>query len=263
MPRPMKSKVSSSMVCSVAVLVFVLAISWPARAQPTPSASPSPPQVQQLLQLMQDPVVRAWMDEQQRPTAGPTMAAAPPTMSAMMTQRITGFREHLASLAAAMPHLPGEFRVATYRLLGELQGRSVFAVLALLIGFLALGAGTEWLFRKSTASLWGRTHEQPMVTVPERLRAIALRPAFDFSAIMIFVVGSIGAFLAFDWPPLVRHVVTAYLIAVIMLRLVPVAARFLLAPRLGTPLEVERFRLLPMTTEAARFWYGRLALFAG
>jgi small-conductance mechanosensitive channel len=263
MPRPMKSKVSSSMVCSVAVLVFVLAISWPAHAQPTPSSSPSPPQVQQLLQLMQDPIVRAWMDEQQRPAAGPTVAAAPPTMSGMMTQRITGFREHLASLAAAMPRLPGELRNASHQLLGELQGRSALAVLALLIGFLALGAGTEWLFRKYTASLRRRALARPMVTVSERLRAIALRPAFDLLAIMIFVAGSVGAFLAFDWPPLVRHVVTACLIAIIMLRLVLVAARFLLAPRLDTSLEIERFRLALMTTEAARFWYGRLALFAG
>jgi moderate conductance mechanosensitive channel len=143
MPKPIKSKVSSSAGCSVAVLVFALASSVAAQAQPAPSPNASPPQVQQLLQLMQDPIVRAWMDEQQRPVTSPTMAAAPPTMSGMMTQRIADLREHLASLAAAMPQVPGEFLSATHRLFGELQGWSVLAVLALLTGFLALEAGTE------------------------------------------------------------------------------------------------------------------------
>ena len=62
------------------------------------------------------------------------------------------------------------------------------------------------------------------------MRAIGLRLAFGLSEVAIFGLGSVGAFLAFDWPPLLRQVVLAYLVAAVVLRLVLVLGRFLLAP---------------------------------
>ena len=69
-----------------------------------------------------------------------------------------------------------------------------------------------------------------------------------------FALGSIGAFLPFEWPPLLRNIVLGYLVAFLFLRLSLVIGRFLLSP------EVERFRIIPVTTPQARFWYLRLAL---
>jgi moderate conductance mechanosensitive channel len=207
--------------------------------------------------------VQAWLDERQEPASDPAAAAEPSTTSGMMTQRIAGLREHLAALAAAMPRLPDEFRQARLRLVAELQGRRGLAVFVLIIGFLALGAGTEWLFDRLTAAFRRRELSQPMETVSGRLRTLAMRLGFDVLGLLIFAAGSIGAFLAFDWPPLLRQVVLAYLAAAVLLRLTLVGARFLLAPHSGTPQDIERFRLLPMDTGAARFWYRRLALFVG
>ena len=94
----------------VVLLFLASAASLGARAQPAPS--PPPPQVQQLLQLMQDPAVRSWIDEQQKPpAAAAAVPAAEPTTSEIMMQRITGLRERLAALAAAVPRLPDEFDV--------------------------------------------------------------------------------------------------------------------------------------------------------
>ena len=72
-----------------------------------------------------------------------------------------------------------------------------------------------------------------------------------------FALGSIGAFLPFEWPPLLRNIVLGYLVAFLFLRLSLVIGRFLLSPK------VERFRIIPVTTPQARFWYLRLALFVG
>ncbi len=57
--------------------------------------------------------------------------------------------------------------------------------------------------------------------------------------------------------------VIAYLAAIVALRLILVGARFLLAPNLDTAAEIERFRLLPLSSGVARSWYWRLMLFAG
>jgi len=248
---------------AIAIVLFILASTLPGRAQPTSSASPPPAQVQQLLQLMQDPVVQAWLDEQREPATGPATMAEPPTTSGMMTQRIAGLREHLAALATAVPRLPDEFRQARLRLSAELHGRRGLAVFVLIGGFLALGTGTEWLFGRLTAAFRRWVLSQPFETVSVRLRTLAMRFGFDVLGLLVFAVGSIGAFLAFDWPPLLRQVVIAYLAAVVLLRLTLVAGRFLLAPDSSTPQDIERFRLLPMDTGAARFWHRRLALFVG
>ena len=181
----------------------------------------------------------------------------------MMAARTASLRDHLASLAAAAPRLPGEFRSAADRLLAELHGRRLVGVLILVLGFVALGAGTEWVFRRVTAHPQQRIAALPIETASERMRAIGLRLAFGLSEVAIFGLGSIGAFLAFDWPPLLRQVVLAYLVAAVVLRLALVLGRFLLAPDGGGPQDAERFRVIPLSADAARFWFRRLALFVG
>ncbi len=88
-----------------------------------------------------------------------------------------------------------------------------------------------------------------------------LRLVFGVSEVAIFGLGSIGAFLAFDWPPLLHQVVLGYLVAAVVLRLTLVLGRFLLAPDIGGP--AERFCVIPLSADAARFWFRRLALFVG
>jgi moderate conductance mechanosensitive channel len=253
---------------SLALLFFVFIGAASADAQTTPTQNPPPPQVQQLLNLLQDPAVRGWIDQQQQPSPTPALAGPPPTTSEMtasemMAARTANLREHLASLASAAPRLPGEFRSAADRLLAELRGRRLVGVLILVLGFVALGAGTEWIFTRVTARPRQRIVALPIETTSERVRAIGLRLAFGLSEVAIFGLGSIGAFLAFDWPPLLRQVVLAYLVAAVVLRLVLVLGRFLLAPDGGGTQETERFRVIPLSAGAARFWYRRLALVVG
>src|SRR5918995_1363859 len=67
--------------------------------------------------------------------------------------------------------------------------------------------------------------------------------------LLAFAIGSIGAFLLFNWPPLLKEIVLAYLLVFLMVRLVLVLGRILLAPG------AERFRVIPMATPSARFWF--------
>jgi hypothetical protein len=166
-------------VYGVVLLFLASAASLEARAQPALAPSPPPPQVQQLLQLLQDPAVRSWIGEQQKPPDAAAASEPEPTASKMMMQRITSLRERLAALAAAVPRLPDEFRNASGRLLEELQGRQPISVLLLVIGFLALGTGAERLFRRVTASSRRRVVIRPVNATSERLHAIVLRFVFN------------------------------------------------------------------------------------
>ncbi|MGO4526349.1 mechanosensitive ion channel family protein [Microvirga sp. 2MCAF35] len=247
------------------VLILVHAGLGPARAQ-TDAAPPAPPQVQELMRLLEDPATRAWIDRQARPVPPSTTETTqqPQDMnSELMATRVEALRTHLASLAAAVPRLPQETRQAADLLSQELQSRSAAGVVLLVIGFLALGAGAEWIFRRITAATGERILSHPVRAANDRLRLVGWRLGFGLAHVAIFGLGSIGAFLVFDWPPLLRRIVLAYLVAALLLRIALLVCRILLSPRPVGPHDPEMLRVVPMTDGAARFWHRRIVLFVG
>ena len=107
------------------------------------------------------------------------------------------------------------------------------------------------------AGLRARLIAAGLDSVRDRLRAAGLRAAYGLGLLLAFALGSVGAFLLFDWPPLLKRVVLAYLIVFLLVRLILVLGRVLLAPG------AERFRVIPMATEAARFWFVWRAILVG
>ena len=246
-----------------ALAFFLAAAIGPVAAQqPKPSDNVEagiPPQVHQLIDLLDDPAVRTWMDQQRaaRNPAQTTPVDPQATLSTSTAARVALVRQHLQSLIAALPTLPGEFRQTSSVLLGELRDWGLITVVLLTTGFALLGFCLEWLFRHATARVRTRLHDNRLDTVPQRLRGATTRFAIGLGQVIAFALGSIGAFLPFEWPPLLRNIVLGYLVAFLFLRLSLVIGRFLLAPK------VERFRIIPVTTPQAHFWYLRLALFVG
>lgn len=261
--RQKRSKILAGALWSLVLLITVLAGVQPTWAQvPSVPAAP-PPQVQELLRLLDDPPVRAWIDQQRKSAVPPVEATSQRTISEMLEMRVMETREHLISLAAAIPRLPQEVRHAAELLSHELQSRPVLDVVLLVLGFLGLGIGTEWLFNRATVPARKRILSLPIDTVFGRVQSLAKRFAFEFAGVAIFGIGSIGAFLVFEWPPLLRQIVLVYLFAALILRIVLLAGRTLLAPWSLNQKDAELYRIIPMTQEASQFWYRRLVLFMG
>jgi len=255
------------------VLAGLLAGTPLAAAQDTPpaEAEATQPAVQKFLDLLADPAVRDWLAQQNvagKSTTTPAPVGADPSGAAAspshdLGARLEAIRRHVAALVAALPALPDEFRRAGATLYLELQERGPLKVLLLALGFAALGFGAEWLFRRATARVRERIGMAQAGTVGERLRLIGLRLGYDLGSVTMFALGSIGAFLALEWPVLLREIVLGYLVAFVSLRLALVVGRVLLAPGSGRSGEAERFRIVPMDNDAARFWHLRLGLFVG
>jgi small-conductance mechanosensitive channel len=261
---PCRSKALAAAVAGLVILILECASGSSAYAQVAPETAPPPPQVQELLRLLDDPAVRAWIDQQHRAPPSPGAVEPQETASERFATRIAATREHLASLVAAVPRLPHEVRHAFDLLSRELQDRGPLAIVLLVLGFLASGAGTEWAFGKVTEPTRLRILSHRMSSVAERLRAIGTRFAFGLAHVAIFAIGSIGAFLVFDWPPLLKQIVLAYLIAALILRLALVLGRLLLAPQQPTgEHDADHYRVIPMVAGTARFWQWRIALFVG
>ena len=186
-----------------------------------------PPPVQEFVKLLDDPAVRSWLEQARNMPEG-SASSRGVTNTEQMVNRLSSVRAHLATIAAALPQIPAELRRASELLLQELRNQGLFAVVALISVFAALGYGSERVFWRTTkrTRVWIGHH--PMATGADRLRMIAMRLGFGLMLVAVFGLGSIGAFLVFDWPPLLRQVVIAYLAAVVLFRLALVVGRVML-----------------------------------
>jgi moderate conductance mechanosensitive channel len=246
-------------LCTIVAALALVLCSGAVIAQGTTQPADTPPKVRELLDLLADPAVRDWLTQQQatQAAAAPVPAGPETTPSGQLASRLAAIRQHLHALASALPSLPAEFKRAGIILSLEFEEQGLFGILLLTVGFVALGFGVEWLFRRVTRGLQTWIVHVPLDTVGQRLRAVAIRLGFGLGLIASFAVGSVGAFLVFEWPPLLREIVLGYLLAFLATRLALVLGRFLLAPG------GERFRIVPMSTPAAWFWYRRIGFFVG
>jgi moderate conductance mechanosensitive channel len=225
----------------------------------TPSASGeavTPPEIAEFIALLADPKVQKWL-EQQHVAAEAARKPAPQaeSVSQSIDSLVGATREHVAALATALPDLPNQFERAIELLQADIPTRGT--VLLLIVVFAACGLGIEWLFRRATRNVRGRLDGAPMATVRDRLRLVAARFAFAVGVVAAFAIGSLGPFLALDWPPLLRQMLLGYLVAMLITRIALVAGDFMLAP------DAERFRIVATDTVAARFWCRRLTAFVG
>ena len=258
------SKVSIGL--SAIVVMAGAAMVHPAAAAPTaagstataavgePSAAASD-KVRLLLDLVGDPDVRGYLEQRNRGAAATVQAgphAMPPSMAGGLGSDLQRLRNRIMDLADAVTRLPGQFTQAR-SMLNDMLGRGDALNLALFAPlFLALGFGSEWLFRANTRRFGRWLSALPLETVRERVSAVFARLGYGIGIIASFALGSVGAMLPFEWTIRFKQVLLSLLLASVTARLSAVVGRFLLAP--GAP----RFRVVPLGTPAARFLFRRL-----
>jgi moderate conductance mechanosensitive channel len=250
----------AALIIAAGTATGAVAAPKPGSVQPAAAKPEGPPsQVRALLILLADPAVQKWLEKEGAvgAIAGPAKKAKSKSVSEYLASDLGAIRGHIAALVAAIPNLPTEYAQAAQRLETELAGRGRFPVLRLLVLFAALGFGAEALFRFATRGVRRHLDSLPVASVGERMRLIGERFVFAVGLVAAFAIGSVGAFLAFDWPPLLRDIVLGFLVAIVVIRIAVVLGHFLLAPA------HDRFRILPMETAAARFWSRRLRWFVG
>lgn len=249
--------------CLAAIVVFASLLSGAVAATPQKAAKAStneeasPKQIQELTTLLADPKVRNWLEQQAKAEAASERAATEESVSQALDSRLAAIREHIVALAGTVPDLPNQFWQGRTRVTADLGENGRVRALLLLAIFVGLGIGVEWLFRKATQRVRGHADAFPLETVRGRLHLVGLRFALAVGLVVAFALGSIGPFLAFDWPPLLREMLFGLLVAFLVVRIANVVGHFLLAPH------HERFRIIPMDTAATRFWHRRLVTFVG
>jgi len=230
-----------------------------AHAAEEPAAATSP-DVKSFLELLAKPDVQKWLTEQ---GTGPKSVAAPdgrPTGTGLFTTQISDMRRHIAAVLAAAPQLPRDLVLAAQLIKVELSGYGALKVLGLFAGFAALGLLLHWLYLRATAGLGGRISGIELGTARGRVRALLARLGWQLGALVAFAIGSVGVFLAFEWPPLLKEIVVGYLLAALAIWAAAVVCAVLLAPPRQDAGDVAGRRAVPVTDEVAHFWYRRIVL---
>ncbi|MCV9966866.1 mechanosensitive ion channel family protein [Pararhizobium sp. BT-229] len=249
-------------------LVLVLGLHVSSQSAFAQAAAPDPVQaekVQRFLELVDDPQVRAWLL-----SANPAKATAVETPAVISSEPTsyagfaTKFRAQAARLVEGLRVFPAETSKAAAVLQSELDAsqsaRPIFFVLA----FVAAGLAAQWCFSWISRGWRAWIASLQFLTARDKLVAISTRLLWATCYVLAFALGSIGFFLAFDWPPLVREIVVGYLFAVVIYWLARVAFDFLLAPSGSRTFpNAERFRVVPVTDQAAAYWTKRLGYMVG
>jgi hypothetical protein len=223
-PQRMSGLIATALF-SLVLLAYAPGGAW---AQ-APEAAP-PAQVRELLKLLGEPKVRSWLEDELKRVPAQNQTR-PASLSRLTAERIALSRTRVDHLGAAASRLPEEFRNAVAVLSGELQSRGFLEVLALDFGFALLGLGAEWGFWRATHAARLLAEHEPLEPVARPLRTTGVRFGFGLAAVAVFAAGSIGAFLALDWPPVLKSIVLAYLLAALAWRVTLLVSRLLLEPR--------------------------------
>lgn len=211
----------------------------------TEIAAPSTNDIHEFTRLLADERVQEWLRQQAEDAENTTIAEAPGVrdqLNALILRtqdRISALVRTWEGLGQAPEMLQGRWKEQVT------DDRRVQSLTFVLI-FLFLGAGFEWLFRQYSNPIRQRLEITEFETPVKRMMAAVTRAGLALTGLLAFAVGSIGAFSAFDWPPIVFALILNLLIAVMAIRVVAATLLLFFAPF------VPRLRLVPVSTGMAR-----------
>jgi moderate conductance mechanosensitive channel len=236
----------------VGVLILLLPILALAQATAPAPAGP-PPEVQQLVDLLRKPEVQAWLEQ-----GAPAAAATPvPVGNTDGTGRnltrdfrvwVADTRSHVSAIRANGVLIPSELARIARDVAAEMREQGPWRILLLTTGLLVLGYGIQKAYWTMTRGWRKHVLAMPLATVRQRLSVVGLRFAYNVLWLTSFSLGSLGALLLFQWPPLLKTILSAVFIIITVALLWGVLARFLLSPH------NRRLRVFPVDDAAARHW---------
>lgn len=210
-------------------------------------AEPSPNDLRELMRLLSDERVQNWLSKSAEAEG---VTASDPKNVSFRDQLVVGLAEvrvRMAALGQAWILLPETPEMLADRWQSEMKLHRKIRSLTFLVIFLFVGAGLEWLYRQYTTIPLMRLAMLSHSAPTKRLMAAGARAAITAVGLLLFAFGSVGAFLSFDWPPLIETVILNLLMVIIVVRVIRALTRFVLAPR------VPDLRLVPVSNKIAKY----------
>lgn len=199
--------------------------------------------IQQFRRLLTDPDIQQWL--QQAPTSAVADTDTTSFGGSMveLTDHIRTRIEEINHALVTAPDAPGIVATA-WR--SQISDSKSLRVITFIVIFLFIGAAIEWLYTQHTHFRLLDLELKKPDTLRQRLSTALYRALITLGGLTAFAIGSIGAFVSFEWPPVVDDIVLNILIIVLVVRVVSTVSRFFLSPR------VKDLRLVPFSNQQSR-----------
>jgi len=225
-------------------------------AQQAPADVP-PEKARQFLDLLSDPEIKAWLEA--KAPAAPAEESDSSAAEAISAWEAV-VRDRFGALVNAVPRIPQELADAAAVVARDVNTGRPGTVMLILAVLIAIGFGAEWLVRRGLDRVRTEFGQAGAETGDVAGQAILA----EVAALLSFSLASVGSFLAFQWPPLLRKIVLTFLLAFIAFRVVRTVTRLLFAHG-GVARDSSPDQPTPLVdnTEAAGFWRRRVGVMAG
>lgn len=256
-------RLRGGLLALVVAVAVVLSGAAPSMAQMVPSTgnaeetapvpAPSPNDVKEFLRLLGDPGIQDWLRESAT-SQNTRDASADVSFRDQIEGQLAKFGKRARSLALAWNIVPDIPQVLADQWESELSTSQKVRSLTYILTFLLIGFGLEWLYRRFMDLPLLRIEQSPKDAPLEKLTGAATRAVIIFGGLLVFAIGSIGAFQSFEWHPLVEGLVLDFLTMVLMLRIILAVSLFFQAPY------APELRLVPYSTPVAKHlhWLARV-----
>lgn len=128
--------------------------------------------------------------------------------------------------------------------------------------FVGVGIIAEIVYRRLAAPMCAHLEAQSPQKFSSRLKHMLLLCVLSLLSLVVFAIGSVGTFLIFDWPPIIKTAIMSLLMAFFALRVLMIALQFLFAPK------AEGLRMINVSPDAANAltksltWAAGISLFS-
>ena len=234
-------RASVALICALVVM-----LSGPVSAQTdTTILAPSTNDIHEFTRLLADARVQEWLLQQ---AEGAETNTPIETLSVrdQLDALVLRTQDRIAALVRTWEGLGQAPELMQGRWREQVTDDRRVQSLTFVLIFLFLGAGLEWLFRQYSNPMRRRLEISQFKTPSKRITAAVTRAGLALAGLLAFAVGSIGAFSAFDWPPILFALILNLLMAIVVIRVVGTTLLLFLAPY------VPRLRLVPVSTGLAR-----------
>ncbi len=240
-----------------AVVVFLLQLIFaPAALSAAQELGTAPPaKVQQIIQLLDDPEVRQWIETRQGIETGQA-ASAPAAVTpprSFASRWMAEARRHLTALLNAAPRVLPEWQAARDRVSGDMQSQGRLPIIRAFALVLLIGYGVEFLLRHVLQRSASRNNAHA---------GSGLAAFVRIAPLVAFAIAAVAAFVIADWPRNLEAAVAPLLIAWIVARLLIAIASAVLRPSIAGGAATHPARsYVSLAPDRARFWLRRSVLF--
>lgn len=169
------------------------------------AAAPPPEKIAELVRIINDPEVKAWLESHQKQAPA---ATAPLSPEADLREMGVDLRSRFRTLMAAIPETPRAVAGAVGKILAEAQERGLPPPAFIIAGIVLIALAGEWVARRLFR--FSRLSDHPVLS----------QAADEVGPVLVFAAIAATVFLAFNWPPAFDTVIVHYLAAAIVFRIV-------------------------------------------